>query len=379
MPDVKVDLPYLTAERLPSGRTRWRVARMIGGERRRTTFYGEPGTPEFHAAYKAAIEYINRPKEDAQREATSYQPQSTGWFVGQFLETMEKRANAGLIAAETLARYKLHLGRLVAHRFTSDKHPAGISVGDLHHELPKRVILQAREPMLDRPGAADNFVKSVSALYTWGTREDVIEEAVRNPALGIERIHGGRGHTPWRIEHIRTWFRAYRPGSLQRLVMVLEVCTAARIGDLVRLGPGNIEEHQGARWLRWTQEKPPQLDVQIPLLDFLAAELEHHDPGKPTWLARQDGRRWVQRSKAGLGNDFRGWRKGIGLPDGLSLHGVRKGIATILPTMGVTGFGIDVVLGHELGSKASDVYTKEANRRAIASSANAEWSGIAWE
>ena len=380
--DVKLDLPYLYADRHRSGRTRYRVIRTIGGVTRKAVVHGEPGTPEFQEAYAAARRKVERPAlvEAEEKDFSGYRTGSVGWLVGLFLETMERRAAARLVSPATLARHRLHLGRLVAHRYRSEKFPGGIETGTLHHELTRRVVIQARDGLLDRPAAADNFMKSVSSMYAWASAEEVIEEAVRNPARGVTKVQGRTGgHQPWELGHVRAWFKAYGPGTLQRLVMVQEVCTAARIGDLVAMGPHTIREEGEARWLRWRQQKPPHLEVEIPLLDLLADELALITDDRTTWLGIREGEDgWRPRSKAGLGNDFRTWRRAIGLPDGLSIHGVRKGIASILPTLGVSSYGIDVVLGHELGSKASAVYTAGAERRAIARSINAEWAGIDW-
>ena len=383
--DVKLDLPYLYADQHRSGRTRYRVIRTIGGVTRKAVVHGEPGTPEFQEAYAAARRKVERPAlvEAEEKDFAGYRHQSTGWLVGLFLAAMVKRQSAGLVQANTLARYRLDLNRLVGHRFVSDKHPNGIEVGDLHHELPRRVVLQVRDTLLDRPAAADTFMKTVSAMYRWALEGDEIDETVRNPAAGRARVQKkSEGHRPWELQHVQAWFKAYGPGTLQRLVMAQEVCTAARIGDLVAMGPHTIREEGGARWLKWRQEKPPHLEVEIPLLDLLADELALIRDGRPTWLGILDGEGegavWRPRSKFGLGNNFRDWRRKIGLPEGLSIHGVRKGIASILPTLGVSTYGIDVVLGHELGSKATQIYTAGAERRRIAQATNAEWSAIDW-
>ena len=384
--DVKIEFPYLYADRQRSGRMRYRVERTIGGERRRASVAGEPGTQEFRDAYEAALRKVERPALARAEGADygAYRNQSTGWLVGLFLGAMAKRQSAGLVQANTLARYRLDLKRLVAHRYTSEKYPDGIETGDLHHELPRRVVLQVRDTLLDRPAAADTFMKTVSAMYRWAHEADEIEETVRNPAAGRARVQKKtEGHRPWELEHVRAWFKAYGPGTLQRRVMVQETCTAARIGDLVAMGPHTVRTHEGTRWLKWRQEKPPHLEVEIPLLDLLAGELDLIGDDRTTWLGILEGEGedavWRPRSKFGLGNDFRAWRRAIGLPEGLSIHGVRKGIASILPTLGVSTYGIDVVLGHELGSKATQVYTAGAERRAIARQINGEWSAIRWD
>ena len=109
-------------------------------------------------------------------------------------------------------------------------------------------------------------------------------------------------------------------------------------------------------------------------------ELRRHAPkGKDmpegeTFLITIHGR---PRSKKAFGNLFARWCDDAGISK--RLHGVRKGLASILPEMGVSAYHIDVLLGQELGSEASKIYTRGARRRQLARDRNEQWSRIAWE
>lgn len=150
------------------------------------------------------------------------------------------------------------------------------------------------------------------------------------------------------------------------------LCTAARRGDLVALGAGNIKDG----WISWKQEKAPHLEVEMPLIDMLASELARHAPHGDNFLGVGPDKR--QRSKKSFGGDFAKWRRDAGLPEGLSLHGVRKGIASILSDFGVSNASIDVLLGHEIGSSATKVYVQGAERKRIALDLSQDWQNVSW-
>ena len=241
-------------------------------------------------------------------------------------------------------------------------------------EMPRAVLMRIRDQYLGTPAAADSFLKSVSAMYRWATKADLWGGP--NPAAGVDRVNlRSPGYAIWTLEDVRLYLDRHPPGTTARLAMVLCLYTAGRRGDLVRLGPGSVFEVGGARWLRWRQEKPPHIEVEVPMLDMLSLEVARHGPCRSgTWLETRAGR---PRSKYGLGNLFHGWAREAGV--GKPLHGVRKGLASILPEMGVSEYGVDVLLGHELGSGASRTYTRGAQRRAIARDINRQWGRIPWE
>ena len=369
-----VRLRYLTRERLRSGGWRYRVDRQLpDGRRLRVALPGGPGDPGFLAAYEAALARADDPPLHPGAPLT-YPPGSVGWLVSEHLRHLARRAEAGLYGAGTLRMRRLHLGRLVEHRHVSQAHPEGREVGTMSAEIPRAVLMRIRDERLGTPAAADTFLKSVSAMYRWAIRADLWTGT--NPAAGIDRVNlRSPGYAIWTIEDVRLYLVRHRPGSTARLAMVACLCTAARRGDLVRLGPPCVFEADGARWLRWRQEKPPHIEVEIPLLDMLAEEVARHAPCRSgTWLETRAGR---PRSKQGLGKLFHVWAREAGV--GKPLHGVRKGLASILPEMGVSEYGVDVLLGHELGSGSSRTYTRGARRRAIAREVNAQWRTIPWE
>jgi hypothetical protein len=77
-----------------------------------------------------------------------------------------------------------------------------------------------------------------------------------------------------------------------------------------------------------------------------------------------------------LGNYVRTWFDEAGVKG--SLHGVRKGLSSILPHLGATSYEIDVLLGHEMGSDESKTYVAEAERTGLAISLGKKMSKVKW-
>jgi integrase len=129
-------------------------------------------------------------------------------------------------------------------------------------------------------------------------------------------------------------------------------------------------------WIKWKQEKPPHIEVDIPLLPMLRDELALHSFSEGSTFLAPQGKDQA-RSKKAFCSLFARWADEAGVKP--RLHGFRKGLASILPEMGLSNYHIDVLLGHELCSVASNVYTRGARRREIARELNEQWEKISWE
>ncbi|WP_234706765.1 tyrosine-type recombinase/integrase [Ensifer aridi] len=73
-------------------------------------------------------------------------------------------------------------------------------------------------------------------------------------------------------------------------------------------------------------------------------------------------------SKAGLVNRFRDWRREAGIPEGYSMHGLRKALGIDLVMRGVPARHIMDVLGHSKLSEV-DTYAQGANARMLTTDA----------
>lgn len=329
-------LEYVDVERLPSGNMRYRYRR--GGVK--VTLKGEPGSREFLEHYASLHHGVPIVHSRAVNG-------SVEWLVGQYLEDLERRAGNRLASPLTLRGHKHHLAKLVSEYGAKDAN------------MPRSAIVKLHDKFGATPGAADNFLKAVSALYKWAIKRDLV--ACENPARDVQRNRVKTdGFLPWQADDFNHYLNRHGPGTMARRALILAMATTARRGDLCILGRQNEVQIDGRTWLRWKQAKAPHGLVEMPMSAALVAELR--GAANMTYLLNAYG---APFSHAGFGNRFRKWCDEAGLA-GKSVHGVRKGLSAILTSKGTPDSEIDVLLGHELGSSETKVYTRSAERARLA-------------
>lgn len=329
-------LEFVTEETLPSGSIRYRFRR----GKIKVTLRGEPGSREFLEHYTSLRDGVPAPSH---RPITG----SVDWLVGLYLRDLDQRAASGLASPLTLKGHRHHLGRLVAEYGAKDAN------------MPRSAIVKLHDKLMATPGAADNLLKAVSALYKWAIRRDHV--TCPNPARDVTRNRKKTdGFAAWSQADFAKYLDHHPPGSMARRALILAMTTTARRGDLHRLGRQNEFLRDGRRWIKWRQDKAPHESVEMPMPDALLSEVRDH--GNMTYLLNGYG---APFSVAGLGNKFRGWCDQAGL-QGRSLHGVRKGLSAVLTGAGASSTEIDVLLGHEMGSPETRVYIRAAERSRLA-------------
>lgn len=264
--------------------------------------------------------------------------------------------------------------------FKPEGMPEPVRVGSADCRLSRSTIHRVRDSLIAKPAHADNFAKRVRAMYNWGQDRIARLEGFPNPANGIKPIAGpSAGHTPWTESDIAQYLAYWGPGTVQRLTVLMAYHLAARRGDLVRMGDDNVQVIDGERWVVWTQEKTGAV-AYAPIPEELDEELALH-PSGPTWLLRVDKRRRPTSSqnpevvshpallkpfpKNKISVDLAVWREAAGLPDGLTLHGIRAGAATQAYEMGAGDDGVGAILGHAVGSNASRAYLRTVRQKRL--------------
>lgn len=331
-------LPFVCRERLPSGKWRYRFQRAG----RKVTLRGQPGTAEFMDHYRSLLDGAELPASKAVRG-------SIEWLVTLYLADLERNVAARLASPLTLKSHRHHLARLVAEYGAKDAN------------MPRSAVILLADKWRDRPGAARNLIKTISALYRWAIPRGHV--TCDNPARDVPRPRtASQGFEPWSEADFAAFMKHHPHGSTARRALILAMTTTARRDDLRQLGRQNEFTRDGRRWIGWTQAKAPNARVEMPMPAALIAEVSGH--AQMTYLLTEYGKPF---SNAGLGNAFRKWAVAAGL-ERRSLHGVRKGVASLLTAQGASTPEIDVLLGHEMGSGETRVYTRAAARRSLAES-----------
>lgn len=353
MTDMDVRMKYVCKERMANGKSRYRFQRYG----KKTTINGEYGSPEFHAHYANLLDGVDRPQSVA---IARMHKGSIAYAVGIFLIDLERRVAAGINSPLTLKGHKHHLGRLVEH------------YGRKPIDIPRRKVVELRDKFAHTPGAADNLMKSMSALYAWLAERDMTDTP--EPTRGIKRLNrNSSGWVAWVKSDFKAYFKTHAKGTMARRALVLAISSTARRDDLIRLGRQNETVIDGRRWLKWTQGKAPHRIVEMPMTTELLSEVTGHND--LTYILTEKG---VPFTHAGFGARFRKWCDDAELPTDRKLHGVRKGVSSLLPTVGATSLELDVLLGHELNSGETKTYVENANRMALAVTAIDRLDVIKW-
>lgn len=355
------DLPGLLIEAHRNGAPRIRV-RVKGDKARRLTIPVPPDHPDFLQHYQAA------------REGREYVPgrrrivdRSLDWLSALYLEHLEK-----LVVAGQASRATLNQRRSVLARFCDHQDEDGDRYGGAEIDIPPYAVIAVRDAWAATPGAADNLVKTVRALYRFAAQRQLVQV---NPAAGIEAINISKGGAkPWTLADLKRFRDRHPKGSTARLWLTLTAFTACRIGDARILGRGHEVQRNGTTFLEWQPAKKGSAPVSIPMLAPLFEATRSVTVVGPTYLLNDRGRPFA--STEALRVRVQRWISEAGM-EGLSSHGVRKAVGDFLAEHGATQHQIMAVMAHTQ-AKTSEVYTRGVDRRNLASSAMQAMAGLDW-
>jgi len=295
---------------------------------------GEPGSPEFMAAYITAL-----PKEKEERAA----PGSLDALAISFYRSA---AFCGL-GETTQAPY-----RRIVEEMRRDHGGKPVRL------LNRAAVAKLMQEKAAHPTAANHRLRLLRLLMrhavALGWRED-------DPTADVERhTYRTEGYATWSEAEIAAYRAKHPAGSVARLAFELLLNTGQRRSDVMGMGPQHVRN--GAIHIRQIKTKEP---VAIPILPALAAELALIQHKHLTWLALPNG---TSRSPRGFYNSFRGWCDDAGIAAGRSPHGLRKACGVRLAEAGCTAHEIMSILGHRTLAEAQR-YTAQADRRRMAEEA----------
>jgi integrase len=333
---VSVKLRYVLLETLPSGAVRYRFRR----GKTKATITGKPGSPEFYRHYSELLHGTVKAPETGSVKG------SVQWLVDLYLANLTSRVEAGLSSPLTLKGHKHHLGKLTADHGAKDAN------------MPRGKLIEFRDQYTSTPGAADNLMKAISAMYKWAIQRDLV--TVDNPTRGVSRLNrGSEGFSSWVFADFTAYLDKHKSPTTAYTALMLAISTTARRSDIIQIGADNEFERNGRMWLRWKQAKKPHRIVELPMSQALIVATK--ELRQTPYLKSAYGKPFTI---AGFGIRFRSWCDEAKIDK--SLHGVRKGISSLLPSHGTTSLELDVLLGHEMNSEETKVYIAVAERSALA-------------
>lgn len=351
MTAVRVDFPGLLIERHRSGTIRYRV-RVEGQKARRIAIPVPPDHPDFAHHYLAGrageVWAPATPRAGVQR--------SLDWLVARYLAYLDKMVRAGQMSPATLKQRRSVLTRLCDYPDAD-----GTRYGDCDMDAPASAFVAVRDAWAAHPGAADNLIKSIRAVYAWSIERG---EIAHNPAAGIAAINRNPrgGAVAWTAADLRKFRDHHPPGTTPHLWLTLQAFSACRIGDAIWLGRDQEITVAGQSWLEWQPRKKGSALVSIPMLPPLWRATRAARVVGATYLLSETGKPFA--SVEALRVRVQRWCTAAGL-EGRSSHGVRKAVAEMMAEAGCTQHQIMAVMAHTQ-AKTSEVYTKGAQRRILA-------------
>lgn len=326
--------PYLQKEITRHGKIIWYVRKRPNP---RTRLPGAYGSPEFIAAYEAAI-CGTAPK---QKQAPA-QSGSLAWLIAQYRLSARWRAMSALTKRDRDYIFKL----LIA------------SAGDTPYKaITRRVIVAGRDRRADKPSVANRFLDVMRGLFRFALESEYCDF---NPVDGVAKIKTNNpdGHKPWTQADIDTYQTFWPLGTKERVWLDVLLYTGLRRGDAVRLGRQHIKD--GIAALK-TEKSGFKVEVNLPILPVLKATLAAGPTGDLSLICGAKGGP-LDKKTFGLMLVKAANKAGI---FGKSAHGLRKAAAAQAAEAGATVSQLKALFGWTSDAMPS-LYTRSADRKKMA-------------
>lgn len=356
--NMKIHLPGLLKEPLPSGATRLRV-RVAGDKARRIRLNVGLDHPEFMEHYHAARRGISLEPKSAPEDRVVRN--SIAWLTYKHEAAIERQVNAGLASPLTLKKRKQVMAKLRE------------AYGEYDMRMPQSKIVELRDEMMETPAWADSVVSGIRSMYRWAV--DGVGICDVNPAVGVGTIDKGRGGAiPWTAADLKAYRNHHQPGTTPHLALTIFMFTACRIGDAISLGRENEFTQDGIRGIGWQPKKRGSAFVRIPMLPPLYKATRAATVQGASYLLNDKGKPFSTPDS--LGQMFRRWCRDAGL-DNRSSHGIRKAAGHLLAQEGCSQYQIMSIHGHTQ-AQTSEIYTKGVERWKMAADAMKRLEGMDW-
>lgn len=320
--------PHLHKETNRHGTTVWYVREGKGPRIRIKEAFG---TPEFEAAYQAAL------KGETVQPAAKASKGSLDW-----LWMLYRQTSAWSALSMATRKQRERIMRQVLK--TGGNQPLSkITPGAIQKGIEKR-----------KPYAARHFVDTMRGMFKWAIgAQHVKTDPTAGKAVAKPKT---KGFAVWTEEELEQYEAFWPLGTRERVMFGVYCFTGLRRGDAAKLGKQHIRngvitidtEKNGTR-------------VTIPVLPELAEIIAAGPVGELSIIASKKGQ---PIRKESLGTMFKEACKAAGIPK-KSAHGIRKAAATRAANNGATVATLEAIFGWEGGQMAA-LYTRAADRRSLA-------------
>ncbi len=328
------------------GHTRWRF-RLRGRDK---YLPGQPGSPEFAEAYRAAVEGRRPRIATVRRLSTSAVPESfeAAWRLVQRSPEWRGLDEATIAKNTTLAREFLSL------RIDPDSPETW---GDMRvADLRRRHVRAVLADFAETPHKAKHMLTAIRKMLGEALDQDWIEH---DPTHRLKWRPAYVGWRAWTLQERKTFESRWPDGTMPRAAYALALWTGSRRSDVATQKWSDVDLHGGRITVR--QVKGEKV-LRLLVLPMLASALRDLPRRADTVLATEYGKPFSEKSLTGM---MAHWTKLAGLGPGCTFHGLRKTLGKYLAEEGATAKHAAGILGHD-DLDHVELYSREADQERLA-------------
>jgi integrase len=298
----------------------------------RVRIRGEYGTPEFTAAYQAALQGEGPAPAGKCPEGT------LAWLLERYRVTSAWR---DLSMATKRQRENIFKGIIEK----SGREP--------YRAISRKSVTEGRDRRAATPAQARNFLDAMRGLFRWALEADLVKV---DPTAGVSnpKRKKGAGFPIWTEDEVERYQARWPLGTKERVWLDVLLYTGLRRGDAVVVGRQHVRD--GICTFR-TEKSGETITVTIPVLPVLQATLDAGPTGELAYICGGKGKPLVKES---FGTMFKAACVEAKVY-GKSAHGLRKIGATRAANNGATVNQLEALFGWSGGGMAS-LYTRNADR-----------------
>lgn len=342
--------PGVSSYRDRHGKTRYRYRRR--GVTR--SLPGEVGSEEFENAYFAAIEGRANPNARIIKHPKQAVPESLGaaWFG--------VKASLEWQSLDEKTRYKDQ--KRAEDFLLSPVVPDGEDLwkDQAFVDLRRRHVKAILNRYSDTPHKARQILVTIRKMALYALDQDWIDNDPTHRVVWNPKSTGSRA---WTDEERAAFEARHKPGSLARTTYSIALWLGLRVSDTVRLKWSDIDFDRDE--VRVETVKGFGKHLVLPLAPELKLALMSVDRTGEYVLMTNRGAPFSSKSVTGK---MARWTSYADLPNGLTMHGLRKTLGKMIAEADGTTRELMETLGHS-NIQHAELYSRDAEQRKLAASA----------
>jgi integrase len=340
------DYPNASSFEDRHGVTRWRFRR--NGKTK--ALPGQPGDPEFIAAYDAAINGRMVKKATVIRLSSSVDP-------GSFRDAWRKvKQTASWIAHDDATKLK---NTTLAEEFLEMPLAPGFAEkwGDqLVRDFKRRHMKSVIAALIETPHKAKHMLVAIRKMIYVALDEEWIEA---DPTYKLSFRPAYKGWRAWTEEERAKFELRWPVGTPPRTCYGIALWLGNRRSDVSRL---TWDMFDFGRRQVTIKTKKGDKELVLPITPMLLEILAPLDRPKEFVLLNGYGNPYSEKSLTGM---MAHWTKMADMPPGCTLHGLRKTLGKLLAESGSTTRQLMDTLGHD-DIEHAELYSREASQQKLA-------------